>query len=105
MLGATYRSAAVLTPPDVSDIGTDYVPTAKPGHRMPHLWLTENRSTLDAVGEWFTLFIPDPAEWAQQASEPWPLHIGTLPKERIDPCGISPQGALLVRPDGYIGAR
>ncbi len=102
VLGATYHSAAVLTDdstaPDLSTIDTEYVPTAKPGHRMPHLWLTENRSTLDAIGEWFTLFTPDPAEWAQQNTAPWPLHIETLPKEHLD------QGALLVRPDGYIGA-
>ncbi|HEY3607843.1 MAG TPA: FAD-dependent monooxygenase [Pseudonocardiaceae bacterium] len=105
VLGATYHSAAVLTddstPPD---IGTEYVPTAKPGHRMPHLWLTENRSTLDAIGEWFTLFTPDPDKWRQQTIAPWPLHIETLPKEHIDLCGISQQGVLLVRPDGYIGA-
>jgi 2-polyprenyl-6-methoxyphenol hydroxylase-like FAD-dependent oxidoreductase len=108
ILGATYHSAAVLTnngtPPHLSDIGTEYVPTAQPGHRMPHLWLTENRSTLDTIGEWFTLFTPNPAEWQQQTTTPWPLHIETLPKEHIDLCGISPQGALLVRPDGYIGA-
>ncbi len=105
VLGATYRSAAVLTDdstPDLSGIGTEYVPTAKPGHRMPHLWLTENRSTLDAVGEWFTLFTPSPDAWRQHATAPWPLHIETLPE---DLCGISPRGALLVRPDGYIGAR
>jgi 2-polyprenyl-6-methoxyphenol hydroxylase-like FAD-dependent oxidoreductase len=102
VLGATYHSTAVLTDdstaPDLSTIDTEYVPTAEPGHRMPHLWLTENRSTLDAIGEWFTLFTPDPAEWAQQNTAPWPLHIETLPKEHLD------QGALLVRPDGYIGA-
>jgi 2-polyprenyl-6-methoxyphenol hydroxylase-like FAD-dependent oxidoreductase len=103
VLGATYRSTAVLTDDSTRpDTGTEYVPTAKPGHRMPHLWLTENRSTLDAVGEWFTLFTPSPDEWRQQTTAPWPLHIETLPKE--DPCGISPQGALLVRPDGYIAA-
>jgi hypothetical protein len=60
VLGATYRSAAVLADDSTADIGTEYVPTSKPGHRMPHLWLTEHRSALDAVGEWFTLFTPDP---------------------------------------------
>ncbi|GHF36144.1 FAD-dependent monooxygenase [Streptomyces morookaense] len=104
VLGVTYRSAAVLTgdaaPPDT---GTDYVPTAEPGRRMPHLWLTDDRSTLDAVGEWFTLFTPDPVRWAQQATTaPWPLRIEPFPEGGY---GLGSRGALLVRPDGHIGAR
>jgi len=109
VLGVAYRSDAVLTdddtPPALSDRGTDYVPTAKPGHRMPHLWLTHNRSTLDALGEWFTLLTPDAASWEQQTSPPWPLHIETLSNEHADLCGLRPHGALLIRPDGHIGAR
>ncbi|MFI6279365.1 FAD-dependent monooxygenase [Streptomyces sp. NPDC050988] len=109
VLGVAYRSDAVLTdgstPPEPSDNGTEYVPTAEPGHRMPHLWLTPTRSTLDAFGEWFTLLTPDPAVWEQQATAPGALHIERLPEEHADLCGLSPQGALLVRPDGHIGAR
>ncbi|WP_307531188.1 aromatic-ring hydroxylase C-terminal domain-containing protein [Streptomyces umbrinus] len=95
VLGVAYRS----------DTGTDYVPTAEPGHRMPHLWLTPDRSTLDTFGEWFTLLTPDPATWEQQATTPGVLRIECLPDEHADLCGLGPQGALLVRPDGHIGAR
>ncbi|MBO1419440.1 FAD-dependent monooxygenase [Streptomyces sp. FH025] len=109
VLGVTYHSTAVLpddgTPPEASDTGTDYVPAAKPGHRMPHLWLTPDRSTLDALGEWFTLLTPDPAHWEQQPTAPWPLHIEALPGEYTDLCDLRPHGALLIRPDGHIGAR
>ncbi|MCU1679312.1 MAG: 2-polyprenyl-6-methoxyphenol hydroxylase-like oxidoreductase [Amycolatopsis sp.] len=109
VLGTTYHSDAVLiddsTPPELSDTGTDYVPTARPGHRMPHLWLAENRSTVDAVGEWFTLFTPDPAFWEKQKAAPWPLHVEALSSEHTDVCDLGPQGALLVRPDGHISAR
>jgi hypothetical protein len=109
VLGVTYRSAAVLTdgsiPPEPSDPGTDYVPTAEPGHRMPHRWLAPGRSTLDALGEWFTLLTPDPAHWGRQTTAPWPLRIETLPTEHANLWGLQPQGALLVRPDGHIGAR
>ncbi|MFJ9818450.1 FAD-dependent monooxygenase [Streptomyces sp. NPDC101151] len=108
VLGVAYDSDAVLTPDgtplEPSGMGTDYVPTAQPGHRMPHLWLTDDRSTLDAVGEWFTLLTPDPAHWARYATASWPLHIEALPDEHTDPCGLGPQGALLIRPDGHIGA-
>ncbi|MEV4921482.1 FAD-dependent monooxygenase [Streptomyces roseoverticillatus] len=122
VLGVSYDSAAVLTdgsaPSDRpgagthtdadtdTDTGTDYVPTTRPGHRMPHLPLAQGRSTLDAVGEWFTLLTPDPAYWEQQkAAAPWPLRVEPLPSEHLDVCGLSAQGALLVRPDGHVGAR
>jgi putative polyketide hydroxylase len=105
VLGVAYRSAAVLagdsTPPEPSDPSPDYVPTAEPGHRMPHLWLARDRSTLDAFGEWFTLLTPDPALWEQEPTARWPLRVETLPDLR----GLGPRGALLVRPDGHIAAR
>ncbi|MEV6732900.1 MULTISPECIES: FAD-dependent monooxygenase [unclassified Streptomyces] len=109
VLGVGYHSAAVLgddgTPPEPSDSGTDYVPTTRPGHRMPHLWLAHSRSTLDAFGEWFTLLTPDPARWEQQSRTPWPLRVELLPEEHLERCGLRPHGALLVRPDGHIVAR
>ncbi|MFE1773286.1 FAD-dependent monooxygenase [Streptomyces sp. NPDC059008] len=111
VLGVSYRSDAVLgdhgTPPEPSDSGTDYLPTAEPGRRMPHLWLTPDSSTLDTLGEWFTLLTPDPVHWERQATAttPWPLRIEPLPHEHLDLCGLRPHGALLVRPDGHIGAR
>ncbi|MFI7454215.1 hypothetical protein ACIBQX_42465 [Nonomuraea sp. NPDC049714] len=70
---------------------------------MPHLWLARDRSTLDTFGEWFTLLTPDPAAWTHQA--PWPLHVEALPGEHADLCGLTSHGALLIRPDGHIGAR
>lgn len=106
VLGVTYRSAAVLTDGSTpSDSGTDYVPTAEPGRRMPHLRLAPHRSTLDALGTWFTLLTPDPARWERQNTAPWPLRIEPLPHEHADHCGLGPHGALLVRPDGHIAAR
>lgn len=111
VLGAAYRSAAVLTghatPSEPPDSGTDYVPTAEPGHRLPHRRLAPGRSTLDTLGEWFTVLTPDPARWAPRtaAAAPWPLRVEPLPHEHLGPYGLGPHGALLVRPDGHIGAR
>ncbi|MFI1368698.1 FAD-dependent monooxygenase [Streptomyces griseochromogenes] len=109
VLGVTYRSGAVLAddtaPPEPSERGTDYIPTAEPGHRMPHLWLARTRSTLDAFGEWFTLLTPDPTRWAPRTPTPWPLRVEPLPAEHTGLCGLGPRGALLIRPDGHIGAR
>ncbi|MGW3208602.1 FAD-dependent monooxygenase [Streptomyces sp. NPDC001135] len=130
VLGVAYDSAAVLTegptPPAPAEPptpamdsapaakpapgpdfapATDYVPTPEPGHRMPHLWLTRDRSTLDALGEWFTLLTPDPAAWTPHTAAPWPLRVEPLPREPAEFCGLGPRGALLVRPDGHIAAR
>jgi putative polyketide hydroxylase len=88
VLGVAYGS-------DAAEPGTDYVPTTLPGHRMPHVDLGSDRSTLDAIGEWFTLFTDDPAGWAEQTA-PWPI--------RIEPLADG-DGTLLVRPDGHICAR
>ncbi|MER7842266.1 FAD-dependent monooxygenase [Streptomyces sp. NPDC096040] len=108
VLGAAYRSEAVLAgdaePPEPS--GTEYVPTAEPGHRMPHHWLTPDRSTLDTVGEWFTLLTPAPDRWQRQAVARWPLRVAALPREHADRYRLSPHGgALLVRPDGHVAGR
>lgn len=109
VLGVRYQSAAILTdnatPPEPSDTGADYVPTAQPGHRMPHLWLTDARSTLDTLGEWFTLLTPDPTHWHSHNAAAWPLHIEALRHEHADRFEVNSGGALLVRPDGHIGAR
>ncbi|MFJ5031480.1 FAD-dependent monooxygenase [Streptomyces sp. NPDC088560] len=115
VLGVAYRSSAVLTgdkgdtaPP--SPPGTDYVPTVAPGHRLPHRRLTGDRSTLDALGEWFTLFTPDPAAWTPGTAAagplcvPVPLRVEPLPREHAEPYELGPHGALLVRPDGHVAA-
>lgn len=118
VLGVSYRSGAVLgagaddgddadarDTDDADARDTDYVPTAEPGHRMPHLWLTRERSTLDAFGTWFTLLTADPALWARQSAGSWPLRVEPLTGEHAQRCGLTAHGALLVRPDGHIGAR
>ncbi|MGI5128439.1 FAD-dependent monooxygenase [Pseudonocardia sp. CA-107938] len=104
VLGVAYESAAVRpdgSAPPSADPATEYVPVARPGHRMPHLWLPDGSSTLDRLGPWFTLFAAEPAA----VDGPWPVHVEPLPAEHLDACGIGVQGAVLVRPDGHVAAR
>src|SRR5438876_10459700 len=61
-LGFTYDSAAIVADgteaPSPEDAVIDYVPTGRPGHRAPHVWLErdgERYSTLDLFGPGFTL--------------------------------------------------
>jgi 2-polyprenyl-6-methoxyphenol hydroxylase-like FAD-dependent oxidoreductase len=109
VLGLSYRSAAVFPDGDVSaepvDPGTDYLPTARPGHRMPHSWLGPRCSTLDSFGEWFTLLTATPAHWERHDAAPWPVRVVALPEDHAESHGLGKHGAILVRPDGYISAR
>ncbi|MFE0678005.1 FAD-dependent monooxygenase [Streptomyces sp. NPDC058867] len=109
LLGVAYDSGAVLpdrsAEPEPPDPAVDYVPTARPGHRMPHLWLAPGRSTLDTFGAWFTLLTPDPGAWRSPTAPSAPLRVEPLPAQHTGACGIGPHGAVLVRPDGHVAAR
>ena len=122
IIGAVYDSAAIIpdgTPaPALGDPLSDYVPTGRPGHRAPHVWIDDEhqRSTLDLWGEWFTLLVGlRAAELAEpmQQSTAVPLHIHavggpTLPDPEgilATTYGLTPRGAVLVRPDGYVAWR
>ncbi|MDG4782374.1 FAD-dependent monooxygenase [Micromonospora sp. WMMD961] len=124
VLGYHYASAAVITdgaPPPPGDPVADYVPTGRPGHRLPHIWLDEEqtRSTLDLVtGDGLTLlagpaaaWVPIAVEQARLAEFPLTVHAldDALPQSTLaaflDRCGLRDDGGLLLRPDGHIGWR
>lgn len=57
-LGARYDSSPLIvadgtTPPPDSPV--EYVPSACPGGRAPHVWLEDGTSIHDRFGKWFTL--------------------------------------------------
>ncbi|MGB6534981.1 MAG: FAD-dependent oxidoreductase [Xanthobacteraceae bacterium] len=57
-LGYRYEGSPVCWPdgsPAPPDQAGSYVPTARPGHRAPHAWLADGRSTLDLFGRGFVL--------------------------------------------------
>ena len=62
IFGACYQSTAVVpdgtAPAAVADPVTEYVPSARPGSRAPHVWLrrgAEQISTIDLFGPRFVL--------------------------------------------------
>src|SRR5581483_11633174 len=126
IFGMTYDSMAMVpdgTPPAaVSDPVTEYVQSARPGCRAPHVWLkrgNEQISTVDLIGPHFLLLAgADGEAWrrvAPGAAPSWPpllaYSIGA-DNEVSDPdgtwhaaYGIDADGAVLVRPDGYVAWR
>ena len=58
MLGYRYNNSPIIIPDgseETLDNPRKYIPTARPGHRAPHLWLEEGVSIYDKFGKNFTL--------------------------------------------------
>jgi 2-polyprenyl-6-methoxyphenol hydroxylase-like FAD-dependent oxidoreductase len=99
-------SDGTAAPPDDPKV---YVPTARPGHRAPHAWLADGRSTLDLFGRGFTLL-----GFGADATQAAPLLDAA--KRRVVPLAFAAIGELhvaalyerrfvLVRPDGHVAWR
>ena len=126
-LGFRYEEGAVAsdgtTPPPVDNPMAEYVQNGCPGGRAPHLWVERDGrrvSTLDVFGGGLVLLAgSDGAAWraaAEQAAAPRHVPIEVLsageagdlraPAGRFEALyGIEPTGAVLVRPDGFVGWR
>ncbi|HUH84878.1 MAG TPA: FAD-dependent monooxygenase [Stellaceae bacterium] len=127
IFGATYASRAVIAdgtaPTAVANPVTDYAPSARPGGRAPHVWLEakggERCSTIDLVGNGFLLMTaPRGQAWSEAAERAaaataLPIPVVTIGDGRFpDPqyrwrraYEVDDGGAVLVRPDGYVGWR
>ena len=58
LLGYRYNDSPICVPdgsPEPPDDPRRYTPTARPGHRAPHIWLKPDQSILDLFGQDFTL--------------------------------------------------
>jgi 2-polyprenyl-6-methoxyphenol hydroxylase-like FAD-dependent oxidoreductase len=127
IFGVTYDSAAIVpdgTPTvQLTNPVTDYVPNARPGNRAPHVWLERDSariSTLDLFDREFVLLTgAEGRGWCEAAQEVSrrlgvPLQSFRIGRgvELNDPgktwaetYGIEEDGAVLVRPDGYVAWR
>lgn len=127
IFGASYSSAAVIpdgsAAPALDNPVAQYVPAARPGGRCPHVWLERNGeriSTHDLIGTGFVLFAgEDGAAWrdaalaaAKTLGVPMTAYTIGARSDVRDPdgrwvaaCGVDPDGAVLVRPDGHVAWR
>lgn len=111
-LGYRYEGSPICIPDGTEptpDEYTTYIPTARPGHRAPHAWLPDGRSTLDLFGHDFVLldFAADNAasERFMQAAKARgvPLRVETIDVQSI--AILYEQPLVLVRPDGHVAWR
>jgi putative polyketide hydroxylase len=106
--------------PPVSHPVIEYIPTAKPGYRAPHLWLRQGDrrfSSVDLFEKSFVLLAASAGQaWATAARAlggPTPVQafvIGPqgdlLPESDFEALyGLGAGGAVLVRPDGHVAWR
>jgi 2-polyprenyl-6-methoxyphenol hydroxylase-like FAD-dependent oxidoreductase len=86
-----------------------YVPTARPGHRAPHAFLADGRSTLDLFGRGFALigFGADAAEAAPllEAARQRHLPLTFTAIAEPDIGALYERKFVLVRPDGHVAWR
>ncbi len=116
-LGFHYRSDIIVLDdsPDPDRPGSDYLPTATPGCRAPHLWLDPpeaTQSTIDLFDHDFVLLAtPLGSEWPIAVKQtcqdvPAPLTCTLIAGPHFPTLyGIMPTGAVLVRPDGHVAWR
>jgi putative polyketide hydroxylase len=121
IFGARYVSSAVIAdsapPPDATDAVTEYVPSAYPGCRAPHVWLhrgSERLSTIDLFGARFVLLAGSQRlAWRDAAAaSKLPIDVHIIGDDVLDhdgewraAYGLDEGGAVLVRPDGHVAWR
>jgi 2-polyprenyl-6-methoxyphenol hydroxylase-like FAD-dependent oxidoreductase len=111
-LGTRYEGSPIVWPdgtPEPEDSCDRYMPTARPGGRAPHLWLSQAQSLFDVLGPGFTLLRmgghpPSAAALvaaARRRAIPLTVVDITLPEAR----DLYESDLALVRPDQHVAWR
>ncbi len=111
-MGYRYEGSPLIVPdgtPEPPDDPSTYVPTARPGHRAPHAWLADGRSTVDLFGHGFVLLRFGAAALAVTAltkiaaKRGVPLRVVDIEQPEI--ARLYERKLVLVRPDGHVAWR
>jgi hypothetical protein len=111
-LGARYDGSPIVVPDGSAPPPDDpaiYVPSATPGGRAPHLWLTDRTSLFDHLGPGFTLLrlpgcdadVRSLQAPARARGVPLTVFDVTVPEAR----GLYGRGLALIRPDQHVAWR
>ena len=116
VLGYRYNPSPIVVAdgsPATPDDPIKYLPTSRPGHRAPHAWLPDGRSTLDLFGRGFVLLrfgsavsnaVPDTASITNAARQcGLPLSVVDIDDAAI--ARLYERKLVLVRPDGHTAWR
>jgi 2-polyprenyl-6-methoxyphenol hydroxylase-like FAD-dependent oxidoreductase len=111
-LGYRYEDSPICVPddtPSYPDDPEEFIPSARPGSRAPHLWLGDGRSMLDLYGRGFVLLrlgadAPDGVAFeAAAAARRVPLEtVAVMEPNAIE---LYERRLVLVRPDGHVAWR
>ena len=122
-LGFGYETGALVAdgsePPRGASPVRDFVPTTRPGSRVPHAWVERARERLSVLdllpyGGFTVLAGAAGTAWAEAAAgiRELPIRCLTAGRDFTDPdghwasvCEIAADGALLVRPDQHVAWR
>ena len=108
-LGYRYECSPLIVPdgsPEPPDTVTSYDQTARPGHRAPHAWLDDGRSTLDLFTRGFALLClgddPPVARAFIDAAKNVRLPLETIAIPTPEIASLYEARLALVRPDGMV---
>lgn len=110
-LGYRYDPSPIVWPDGTQatpDTISEYLPTARPGSRAPHAWLSATKSTVDLYGQDFTLlrFADAPESDALEQAfrrRHAPLTVAPIADPAI--AQLYERKLALVRPDGHVAWR
>jgi 2-polyprenyl-6-methoxyphenol hydroxylase-like FAD-dependent oxidoreductase len=111
-MGYNYGESPIIIPDGSAapfDDPSDYVQTARPGHRAPHAWLSQGHSIIDYFGKGFVLLrmgnnAPSTEAFEQAARRAGlPVDIVAIVDERVQQ--LYERKLVLVRPDGMVAWR
>src|SRR5690606_2784049 len=85
-----------------------YVPTTRPGHRLPHAWMADGRSTLDLLGRGFVLIRTNTSldvEQFETCAKRAGMPLTVVDIESPEIAKLYERALVLVRPDGHCAWR
>ena len=111
-LGYRYENSPVIvadgTPPTPYETSR-YIPTAKPGHRAPHGWLSDGAALFDRFSQGFTLLILGPEDIdcssMERAARSRGVPLTVLRRSEPELRELYQANLALIRPDQHVGWR
>jgi hypothetical protein len=111
-LGYRYETSPVIVPdgtPPTPYETSRYIPTAKPGHRAPHAWLSDGTALFDHFGQGFTLLVLGSREAEcskfKHAAGASGVSLTVLQRSEPELRELYQASLVLIRPDQHVAWR